>query len=286
MAACVAAALALPVAAVADVVVADDQIVTGRLCAGVDCINDEDFGSDLLRLKENNLRLVFTDTTPGATDWQVVANESADGGLAFFGVHDQTTDRYGLRVRAGVFDDTLVLDPAGRPRLTQGIVTQPAGAATSGRAPVDGPALLAALRELPVFTYQLAGESGEVRRIGPRSAAFGTAFGLASGSQLSTMDVAGVALAAVKELDPLVAGATAGAPGPQGATGPAGPKGVQGDPGPPGARPADFDPPASQLEAFKDRLDALRIAQDGASRKHRSLARAVKKGRRAAKRLG
>ena len=56
-------ALALAAPARADDVVADDQIVQGAECVGFDCVNGEAFGTDTLRLKENNTRLAFDDTT-------------------------------------------------------------------------------------------------------------------------------------------------------------------------------------------------------------------------------
>jgi hypothetical protein len=40
-----------------DVVNPDDVIVQGSLCVGLDCVNNESFGFDTIRLKENNTRL-------------------------------------------------------------------------------------------------------------------------------------------------------------------------------------------------------------------------------------
>jgi hypothetical protein len=72
----------------ADEVILDDVIVDGSLCVGQDCINDEDFQFDTLRLKENNLRIGFTDTSSSAAfpteDWVIVINESNNGGMNFF----------------------------------------------------------------------------------------------------------------------------------------------------------------------------------------------------------
>jgi len=42
--------------ATADQVIADDLIVQGSTCVGLDCVNNESFGFDTLRLKENNTR--------------------------------------------------------------------------------------------------------------------------------------------------------------------------------------------------------------------------------------
>ena len=46
-----------------DQVIPDDLIVQGSLCVGLDCVNNESFGFDTLRLKENNLRIKFDDTS-------------------------------------------------------------------------------------------------------------------------------------------------------------------------------------------------------------------------------
>src|ERR1041384_1801558 len=40
-----------------DVVTADDEIIQGSLCVGLDCVNNESFGFDTIRLKENNTRI-------------------------------------------------------------------------------------------------------------------------------------------------------------------------------------------------------------------------------------
>ena len=70
-----------------DQVILDDLIVDGSACIGFDCVNGESFGFDTIRLKENNLRIKFQDTSVGAfpsADWQLTANESANGGLSKF----------------------------------------------------------------------------------------------------------------------------------------------------------------------------------------------------------
>ena len=81
-----------------DVVTPDDGIFQGSICVGIDCINNESFGFDTIRLKENNTRIGFDDTSTSAgfpaNDWQIVANDFASGGssyLAFFDVTGNTT---------------------------------------------------------------------------------------------------------------------------------------------------------------------------------------------------
>ena len=75
LAAAVAAGVSLLFAtpASADEVIPDDLIVQGSHCVGLDCVNNESFGFDTLRLKENNTRIKFDDTSTAAgfpaNDW-------------------------------------------------------------------------------------------------------------------------------------------------------------------------------------------------------------------------
>jgi hypothetical protein len=78
-----------------DQVIPDDLIVQGSICAGLDCVNNEDFQFDTLRLKENNLRIHFSDTSTGAfplRDWELRANDSESGGASYFGIVDRGDD--------------------------------------------------------------------------------------------------------------------------------------------------------------------------------------------------
>ena len=76
-----------------DFVIADDLIVQGSTCTGLDCVNGETFGFDTLRLKENNTRLQFDDTSTSAgfatNNWQIRANDQGSGGASFLGFVDQ-----------------------------------------------------------------------------------------------------------------------------------------------------------------------------------------------------
>lgn len=76
-----------------DQVIPDDLIVQGSICAGLDCVNNENFGFDTIRLKENNTRLQFDDTSTSAgfatNNWQIRANNSASGGGSFLAIVDQ-----------------------------------------------------------------------------------------------------------------------------------------------------------------------------------------------------
>ncbi|WP_069301096.1 hypothetical protein [Neptunicoccus sediminis] len=117
-----AAALALGTAglgstASADIQHLDDVIIRGSLCVGQDCINGENFSFDTLRLKENNLRLHFDDTSSSASfpnnDWRLTANDSSNGGGNYFAIEDATAGRTPFRVEAGARSNALYVDSQG-----------------------------------------------------------------------------------------------------------------------------------------------------------------------------
>jgi hypothetical protein len=76
-----------------DFVIADDLIVQGSACVGLDCADGENFGFDTIRVKENNTRIQFDDTSTSAgfatNNWQIRANSSGSGGGSFLGFVDQ-----------------------------------------------------------------------------------------------------------------------------------------------------------------------------------------------------
>jgi hypothetical protein len=76
-----------------DQVIPDDLIVQGSACVGLDCVNNENFGFDTIRVKENNTRIQFDDTSSSAgfptNNWQIKANDSGSGGASFLGFVDQ-----------------------------------------------------------------------------------------------------------------------------------------------------------------------------------------------------
>ena len=76
-----------------DQVIPDDLIVQGSICAGFDCVNNENFGTDTIRVKENNVRIQFDDTSSTAgfatNNWQIRANAQPSGGASFLAFVDQ-----------------------------------------------------------------------------------------------------------------------------------------------------------------------------------------------------
>ena len=101
-----------------DQVVPDDMVVQSSLCVGLDCVNGESFGFDTIRLKENNLRIHFDDTSSGAgfpaNDWRIIVNDAGSGGASYFSVEDATAGRQVFTVSAGAPSNSLYVDSVGR----------------------------------------------------------------------------------------------------------------------------------------------------------------------------
>jgi hypothetical protein len=96
-----------------DVLHLDDVIVTGGLCAGFGCLTDgtEDFNFKTIKLKEDNDRLYFDDTSTTAgfprNDWQIVINDTTSGGGNYFAVGDITGGKTPFRIEAGARTNAL-----------------------------------------------------------------------------------------------------------------------------------------------------------------------------------
>jgi hypothetical protein len=101
-----------------DVVTADDAIIQGSACIGLDCVNNESFGFDTVRLKENNTRIAFVDTSTSTGfpthDWQLTANDSASGGAEKFSIEDITAATVPFTVRGSAPTNSIFVDSTGR----------------------------------------------------------------------------------------------------------------------------------------------------------------------------
>jgi hypothetical protein len=100
-----------------DQVIADDLIVQGSGCFGFDCVDGESFGFDTIRLKENNTRIGFLDTSNApfpSNDWGLEANESSSIGANAFSIFDITNNRRVFTVTAGAPAASLFVDATGR----------------------------------------------------------------------------------------------------------------------------------------------------------------------------
>ena len=100
-----------------DVVTADDAIIQGSLCVGHDCVNNESFGFDTIRLKENNTRIKFDDTSTTAgcpnNDWQLTANDTC-GGSNKFSIEDITGAKVPFTLIAGAPTNSLFVASSGK----------------------------------------------------------------------------------------------------------------------------------------------------------------------------
>ncbi|HXT49675.1 MAG TPA: hypothetical protein VN811_01460, partial [Thermoanaerobaculia bacterium] len=101
-----------------DQVIPDDLIVQGSECVGLDCVNNENFGFDTIRLKENNTRIHFDDTSTSAgfpaNDWRIIANDSASGGSSKFSIEDSTGAKTPFTITAGASTNSIFVDSSGR----------------------------------------------------------------------------------------------------------------------------------------------------------------------------
>lgn len=100
---------------------AEDSYVQGSLCVGFDCVVPETFSLTTLRLKENNVRFHFNDTSASGgfptRDWELRANDDASGGASYFGIVDRGDDGSGgtvvLSVAAGAPANSLYVSSGG-----------------------------------------------------------------------------------------------------------------------------------------------------------------------------
>jgi hypothetical protein len=102
----------------ADQIILDDAIIDGSGCFGMDCVNGESFGFDTIRLKENNLRIHFQDTSTSASfptnDWRITINDASNGGGNYFGIDDVDGGRSVFRIEAGAPSNALYVEDYGR----------------------------------------------------------------------------------------------------------------------------------------------------------------------------
>jgi len=98
-------------------VINQDLIVVGSQCVGMDCTSGESFGFDTIRLKENNLRIKFDDTSNSGSfpnvDWQLTANDSTNGGANKFAIEDISNARVPFTIEATAPSNALYVDDAG-----------------------------------------------------------------------------------------------------------------------------------------------------------------------------
>lgn len=104
-------------AAHAQLVPSGNATIRDSLCVGNDCATNENFGFDTLRLKENNLRIHFDDTSSSGSfpnnDWRIQANDSNNGGQSYLAIQDATANTFPFRVVAGAGNHALYVNSSG-----------------------------------------------------------------------------------------------------------------------------------------------------------------------------
>lgn len=110
--------------------ISGDLFVVGGECVGIDCTGSESFNFVTIRLKENNNRIYFEDTSSASgfpsNDWQLVANDSGSGGLNHFSIHDVDHNKTPFTVEANAPTAALYVKADGSNGAV-GITGAPAG---------------------------------------------------------------------------------------------------------------------------------------------------------------
>ncbi|WP_286222516.1 hypothetical protein [Marinobacter apostichopi] len=137
---CLISALTAP-ASFADQLISDDLIVQQNLCIGLDCNNGEDFTGGVLKLKENNTRIRWYDSSvmPGelirhrlentfvygviGQSWRVEANQSINGGDNYFYFNQQSLEDY-LVYSDGTAPDYDCSTPSSDPKPVIGVIPE------------------------------------------------------------------------------------------------------------------------------------------------------------------
>lgn len=93
-------------------------IQPGSACIGLQCVDDESFDYDTLRLKEDNVRLEFQDTSSTANyptrDWRITVNDQTDGGNNFWAIDSVDNGERPFTIEYLAPTDSLVVDYSGR----------------------------------------------------------------------------------------------------------------------------------------------------------------------------
>jgi len=95
----------------------DNLYVQGQACIGTDCVDNEFLGDDTQRLKQNNTRIHFDDTSNSSAfpnnDWRIIINDDNDGGTNYFAIEDATAAVIPFRVEAGAPVNALYVEEDG-----------------------------------------------------------------------------------------------------------------------------------------------------------------------------
>ena len=112
------AALALTAGtAAAQNLINSNTSIHSSLCVGFDCATTESYGADTIRLKENNVRIHFDDTSTSASypnqDWRIEANSNLNGGGEYLRFIDATANRNIMTLEANAPSASLYVEDSG-----------------------------------------------------------------------------------------------------------------------------------------------------------------------------
>ena len=197
-------------AAPSDQLIGDDLVVPASLCLGFDCVNGENFSFDTLRLKENNLRIHFEDTSATTSfpsnDWRIAINDSANGGENYFSIDDVTAGDSPFRIMAGGNVGLGTTAPTERLHvngnvMVEGVVNQVSDVNVKENFTAVSPQeILARLNKLDVTAWNYIADPDSTH-IGPTAQDFYAAFGVGIDNRhISSIDTGGVALVAIQAL--------------------------------------------------------------------------------------
>ncbi len=192
----------------ADVVQSDDFIVQNSQCVGYDCVNGEGFGFDTLRLKENNLRIKFQDTSNSGSfptnDWQITINDTTNGGENYFAVENIDSSTMPLKIGA---DGAVSLGHNGAFSLSSGGNLTIRGTLSDSSdknlkenfQEVKSSEVLEKIEKLPITTWNYKGDTSS--HIGAMAQDFYKSFAFGPDNlHISPRDVAFISMVGVQEL--------------------------------------------------------------------------------------
>lgn len=93
--------------------IADDLIVQGSFGLGLDMPSGYAFGYNTIAMRENNLRILFEDTSEGSfpgNDWQLTANSPDNGGDNYFRLDDVTSGTSPFTIQSGAGNNALFVE--------------------------------------------------------------------------------------------------------------------------------------------------------------------------------
>lgn len=192
----------------ADNVINDDSIIMGSECVGTDCVNGEVFGYSTNILKENNLRILFKDTSSSSSfptnDWQITINDSANGGENYFAIDNIDSNTRPLKISDSGevtlgHNNNFVLSSTGDLTIRGTLSDSSDVNLKENINPIKSSQILNKIETLPISTWNYIGNSN--LHIGAMAQDFYKAFKYGPDElHISPRDVAFVAVAGVQEL--------------------------------------------------------------------------------------